>query len=52
VSYKAPEVLKLKDADLTAIIKNGKNSKMPPFGNQLTDAQIKDIVKYIHTLQK
>ncbi len=29
-SYKAPEALKLKDADLTAIIKNGKNSKMPP----------------------
>jgi cytochrome c6 len=52
VPYNAPDVLKLKDADLAAVIKNGKNNKMPPFGAQLTDAQIKDVVKYIHTLQK
>jgi cytochrome c6 len=52
VPYNAPDVLKLKDADLAAIIKNGKNNKMPSFGAQLTDAQIKDMVKYIHTLQK
>ena len=32
--------------------KNGKNGKMPAFGSQLTDAQIKDVLKYIHTLQK
>jgi mono/diheme cytochrome c family protein len=51
-SYKAPDVLKLKDAELTAIIKNGKDKKMPAFGAQLTDAQIKDLLKYIHTLQK
>jgi cytochrome c6 len=50
--YNAPEVRKLSDAELTAIIKNGKNSKMPAFGGQLTDAQIKDVLKYIHTLQK
>jgi cytochrome c6 len=51
-SYKSPDVRKLSDADLTAIIKNGKNNKMPAFGAQLTDAQIKDVLKYIHTLQK
>lgn len=51
-SYKAPEILKLSDADLTTIIKNGKNNKMPAFNGQLTDAQIKDVLKYIHTLQK
>ena len=52
VPYNAPEVRKLSNADLTAIIKNGKNNKMPAFGAQLTDAQIKDVLKYIHTLQK
>lgn len=52
ISYSAPDVRKMSDADLTAIIKNGKNGKMPAFGAQLTDAQIKDVLKYIHTLQK
>ena len=50
--YNAPDVKALKDPDLAAIIKNGKNNKMPAFGGQLTDAQINDVVKYIHTLQK
>jgi cytochrome c6 len=50
--YKAPDVLKLKDPELTVIIKNGKNGKMPAFNGQLTDAQIKDVLKYVHTLQK
>ena len=49
--YNAPDVLKLSNADLTTIIKNGKN-KMPAFNGKLTDAQIKDLVVYIHTLQK
>ena len=34
-----------------AVIKNGKN-KMPAFTGKLTDAQITDVVAYIHTLQK
>jgi cytochrome c6 len=51
-AYNTPDVRKLSDADLTAIIKNGKNGKMPAFGAQLTDAQIKDVLTYIHTLQK
>ena len=51
-SYKAPEVVKLSDAQITAVIKDGKDNKMPPFKTQLTDAQIKEVVLYIHTLQK
>jgi len=51
-SYKSPDVRKLSDAEITAVIKNGKNNKMPAFGKQLTDAQIKDVVQYIHILQK
>jgi mono/diheme cytochrome c family protein len=51
VSYKAPAVLKLSDSQLTTIIKNGKN-KMPAFGKQLTDAQIKAVLQHIHALQK
>jgi cytochrome c6 len=50
-SYKAPDVLKLSSTGLAAIVKNGKN-KMPAFGAQLTDAQIKDVVQYLRTLQK
>jgi cytochrome c6 len=49
--YNAPDVLKLSDADLIAIIKNGKN-KMPAFAGKITDAQIKDLLVHIHTLQK
>ena len=50
--YNSPDVRKLSDADLSTIIKNGKDKKMPAFGGQLTDAQIKDLLKYIHALQK
>ena len=49
--FNAPDVLKESDADLTAVIKNGKN-KMPAFAGKLADAQIADVVAYIHTLQK
>ena len=51
-SYKSPEVRKMTDAELTVVIKNGKNNKMPPFGTQLSDTQIKDLLKFVHTLQK
>ena len=47
----APDVLKESDTDLMAVIKNGKN-KMPAFTGKLTDAQITNVVAYIHTLQK
>ena len=49
--FNAPDVLKESDTDLMAVIKNGKN-KMPAFTGKLTDAQITDVVAYIHTLQK
>lgn len=47
----SPEVLKESDADIIAIIQKGKN-KMPAYAGKLTDAQIKDVLVYIHTLQK
>ena len=49
--FNSPDVLKESDADLIAIIKNGKG-KMPAFVGKLTDAQITDLVAHIHTLQK
>ena len=49
--FNSPDVLKESDTDLMAVIKNGKN-KMPAFAGKLTDAQIADVVAYIHTLQK
>jgi cytochrome c6 len=49
--FNSPDVIKESDADLTAVIKSGKN-KMPAFAGKLTDPQIKDVVAYIHTLQK
>ena len=49
--FKSPDVLKESNADLIAIIKNGKG-KMPAFAGKLTDAQITDLVAYVHTLQK
>jgi cytochrome c6 len=49
--FNSPDVLKESDADLTTIIKGGKN-KMPAFSGKLTDTQITDVVAYIHTLQK
>ena len=44
------DVQKMSDADLTAVIENGKG-KMPAYKGKLTDAQIKDVVAYIKTLK-
>ncbi len=49
--FNSPDVLKESDADLIAIIKNGKG-KMPAFAGKLTDAQITDLIAHIRTLQK
>ena len=49
--FSDPEVLKMSDDDLIAVTTNGK-AKMPAYKGKLTDAQIKDVVAYIHTLQK
>jgi cytochrome c6 len=45
-----PDVQKMSDADLNAAITNGKG-KMPAYKGKLTDAQINDLVKYVHTLK-
>ncbi len=50
-SFKNPTVVKTPDAALMAIVKSGKD-KMPSFSAKLTDAQIKDVVDYIRTLEK
>jgi len=50
-SFKSPESIKASDADLIAITKSGKG-KMPAYTGKLTDAQIKDAVAYVRTLQK
>jgi mono/diheme cytochrome c family protein len=51
LSFKAPEMVKATDAQFIASTKNGKG-KMPAYTGKLTDAQIKDVVSYIRTLQK
>ena len=51
VSLKDPSQVKLTDAELTAATMNGKG-KMPAYKDKLTDAQIKDVIGYIRTLQK
>ena len=53
--FKSPESVKATDAALIAAIKNGTGTgpiKMPAYAGKLTDAQIKDVVAYIRTLQK
>ena len=44
------DVQKMSDADLNAMITNGKG-KMPAYKGKLTDAQIGDLVKFIRTLK-
>lgn len=51
LSFKAPEMVKAPDAQFIAATKNGKG-KMPAYAGKLTDAQIKDVISYIRTLQK
>jgi mono/diheme cytochrome c family protein len=50
-SFKDPAEIKASDADLIATTKSGKG-KMPSYTGKLTDAQIKDVIAYIRTLQK
>ena len=50
-SFKDPDVVKQSDAALIATTKDGKG-KMPSYNGKLTDAQIKDVVSFIRTLQK
>ncbi len=50
-SFLAPDAVKEPTANLIAITTTGKG-KMPAYSGKLTDAQIKDVVAYIRTLQK
>lgn len=51
LSFKDPAMMKATDAQFIASTKNGKG-KMPAYNGKLTDAQIKDAISYIRTLQK
>ncbi len=50
-SFSSPELLKLSEAEMIAATKSGKG-KMPAYAGKLTDAQIKETVSYVKTLQK
>jgi cytochrome c6 len=51
IPFKSPELVKKTNAELIAATENGKGH-MPAYKGKLTDAQIKDVVAYIRTLQK
>jgi mono/diheme cytochrome c family protein len=51
LSFKDPAMLKASDARFIFTTRNGEG-KMPGYLDKLTDAQIKDVVAYIRTLQK
>ena len=51
IPFNDPQILNKSDADLIAATTNGKG-KMPAYKGKLSDAQIKDVIAYIHTLQK
>jgi len=50
-SFKDPSQVKATDAELIASTTDGKG-KMPAYKGKLTDAQIKDVISFIRTLQK
>src|SRR5258708_1240322 len=49
-SFSSPEVAKMTDAQLIEITTTGKD-KMPPYDKQLTDDQIKELMKFIRSLK-
>ena len=49
--FSSPEVQNASDVDLIAITTKGKN-KMPAYGGNLTDADIKDLITYIRQIAK
>jgi len=46
----SPEVQKMSDADLTALVSSGKG-KMPAYKGKLSDDEINAVVKYVKTLK-
>ena len=51
VPFNDPTILKKTDAELIEATTNGKG-KMPAYKGKLSDAEIKGVIAYIHTLQK
>lgn len=49
-SLGSPDVQKMSDADMTALVTNGKG-KMPASKGKLTDEEISAVVKYVKTLK-
>jgi cytochrome c6 len=49
--FTTAEVQKMSDADLTAVITNGKN-KMPKYADKLKPEDVKGLVAYIRTMKK
>jgi mono/diheme cytochrome c family protein len=50
--FSSAEVQKKSDADLTAVIADGKPPKMPKYADKLKPEEIKGLVDYIRTLKK
>jgi cytochrome c6 len=50
-SFLSPAIKKESTADLIAVTKSGKG-KMPAYAGKLTDAEIKDVIAHVRTLQK
>jgi mono/diheme cytochrome c family protein len=50
-SFTSEAILKDTDANMLAITKNGKG-KMPAWHDKLSDAQLKDLIAFIRTMQK
>jgi cytochrome c6 len=50
--FTAAAVQKESDADLEAVIANGKPPKMPKYADKLKPEEIKGLVAYIRTLKK
>jgi cytochrome c6 len=46
------DVQGMSNAQLEEVITNGKGKMMPAYKGKLTDAQIKELATYIHTMKK
>jgi mono/diheme cytochrome c family protein len=51
IPFNDPQILSKSDADLIAATKSGKG-KMPAYAGKISDVDIKEVIAYIHTLQK
>jgi cytochrome c6 len=49
--FTTPDTFKKSDAELIAFTKKGKG-QMPAWEGELTDDQLKNVIAYIHTLEK